>query len=115
MGKKTIKKKLKILDKGKKPTSNETVEKDDLRNKNENLTTDERIALEIYEAMRSKKGKQNVEDSDEENEGLPEPMDEDNGADADDEDLEERRAITYQMSKNKEGTTKSSCQTQEKV
>ena len=52
----------------------------DLRNKNENLTTDERIALEIYEAMRSKKGKQNVEDSDEENEGLPEPMDEDNGA-----------------------------------
>ena len=52
----------------------------DLSNKNENLTTDERIALEIYEAMRSKKGKQNVEDSDDENEGLPEPMDEDKGA-----------------------------------
>ena len=31
--------------------------------------------------MRSKKGKQNLEeDSEEENEGLPEPMDEDNGA-----------------------------------
>ena len=37
--------------------------------------------MEIYEAMRSKKGKQNLEeDSEEENEGLPEPMDEDNGA-----------------------------------
>ena len=31
--------------------------------------------------MRSKKGKQNLEeDSDEENEDLPEPMDQDNGA-----------------------------------
>ena len=53
----------------------------DSSNKNDNLTTDERIALEIYEAMRSKKGKQNLEeDSEDENEGLPEPMDQDNGA-----------------------------------
>ena len=37
--------------------------------------------MEIYEAMRSKKGKQNLEeDSEEENDGLPEPMEEDNGA-----------------------------------
>jgi len=100
--KKSSKKKLKILDKVKEKTSKETIEKDDSHSKNENLTTDERIALEIYEAMRSKKGKQNLEeDSEDENEGLPEPMDQDNGADADDEDLEERRAITYQMSKNK--------------
>jgi len=55
--KKNTKKKLKILDKVKKKTSNVTDTKGESA-KNEDLTTDERIALEVYEAMRTKKGKQ---------------------------------------------------------
>ena len=63
------------------------------------MTTDERIALEIYEAMRAKKGKQNEDDLEEENEDDPEEAMDEN--DANDEESEERRAITYQIAKNK--------------
>merc|ERR1711913_80360 len=49
--KKSTKKKLKILDKVKKETSNITTTEEGGNIKNENLTTDERIALEVYEAM----------------------------------------------------------------
>ena len=74
----------------------------DKNNKTEDLTTDERIALEIYEAMRAKKVNQNQDlDMDEENEDVQdEAMDENNDAILD-EESEERRAITYQIAKNK--------------
>merc|ERR1712025_1084451 len=68
--KKSTKKKLKILDKVRKQNPNDS-EEEDKNNKTEDFTTDERIALEIYEAMRAKKGKQNEDDSEEENEDDP--------------------------------------------
>merc|ERR1712110_486113 len=97
--KKKSTKKLKILDKVKKETVNITKTKEGENIKNENLTTDERIALEVYEAMRTKKGKQNEEDIKEDDEDIP--MDENDDTGANDEELEERRAITYQIAKNK--------------
>merc|ERR1739838_559959 len=97
--KKTTKKKLKILDKIKKGNSNITDTKEGESTKIEDLTTDERIALEIYEAMRTKKGKQHEENSDEDEEDIPMDGNDDTGAN--DEELEERRAITYQIAKNK--------------
>ena len=55
---------------------------------------DEKIALEVYEAMRSKRAE--AEDSDEIPEEEPMETCQDNT-----EESEERRAITYQIAKNK--------------
>ena len=84
-------KKLKILTKEKsteKLPDNESVPQD--------LTMDEKIALEVYEAMKSKKSKisnEIQEDSEDE------PMD--TNENNPEEEFEERRAITYQIAKNK--------------
>ena len=56
--------------------------------------------MEVYEAMRSKKSKgtEILDEKEEENESIDEPMEETND---NDEESEERRAITYQIAKNK--------------
>ena len=79
--------------------SKTTASPKELASKPEDLTTDERIALEIYEAMRSKKSQNINENSDDE---IDEPMEENDDKDPEaDEEVEERRAITYQIAKNK--------------
>ena len=61
----------------------------------QDLTMDEKIALEVYEAMKSKKSK--ISNEIQEDSG-DEPMETNEN---NPEELEERRAITYQIAKNK--------------
>ena len=63
----------------------------------QDLTMDEKIALEVYEAMKSKKSK--ISNEIQEDSG-DEPM-ETNENNPENEEFEERRAITYQIAKNK--------------
>lgn len=70
------------------------VEEEDMNNMNTDLTADERMALEIYGAMKKKKATKDSSE-DEEPEEPPKPA-------VDDEETEDdRRGITYQMAKNK--------------
>ena len=85
--KKGTKKKLKVLSK---KSSEIEAEKP---SQPEDLTMDEKIALEVYEAMKSKK---NVDENME-----SEPESETENVQDENEESEERRAITYQIAKNK--------------
>ena len=71
----------------------------------EDLTTDERIALEVYNALKSKKkSKKDELDDDEvtdEAMDLSEDGPQGNNDEAEEEQELERRAITYQIAKNK--------------
>merc|ERR1711976_87896 len=62
----------------------------------QDLTMDEKMAVEVYEAMKSKKS---TKDFQNESESEDEPME--TNQDDNDEEAEERRAITYQIAKNK--------------
>ena len=92
--KKKVTKKLKILrPKEKEASNNSTIEA---------LTHDEKVALEVYEALKSKRA-DNI-DSDEEDEVTKEEVQamEEGPTETHSEDFEEeRRAITYQIAKNK--------------
>jgi len=91
-------KKLKMLSKNEKPVEESNDKPPTIQ---QDLTMDEKIALEVYEAMKSKKKSKNdrIED---ENDDLDEdePMETNENEDEEDES-EERRAITYQIQKNK--------------
>lgn len=94
-------KKLKIITKEK--MSAPQKEENQPKSKIEELTHDERVALEVYEALKNKKNSPEDNDSEglgemEEEEGV-EAMEQ--GAEAVAEGEEERRAITYQIAKNK--------------
>jgi len=93
-------KKLKIITK-EKPSAPQK-EKKQPKSKIEDLTHDERVALEVYEALKTKKNPQEDNDSDldELEDDDVQAMDQDTEAVPDGE--EERRAITYQIAKNKE-------------
>ena len=92
-------KKLKIITK-EKPSAPQK-EKKQPKSKIEDLTHDERVALEVYEALKTKKNHQEDNDSDldELEDDDVQAMDQDTEAIPDGE--EERRAITYQIAKNK--------------
>lgn len=92
-------KKLKIITK-EKPSAPQK-EKKQPKSKIEDLTHDERVALEVYEALKTKKNPQEDNDSDldELEDDDVQAMDQDTEAVPDGE--EERRAITYQIAKNK--------------
>ena len=99
----------------------ENAEKED---ENEDLTRDERMALEVYDAVR--KNKRKLEDSEEEatngddEENNEEDSDDDEerqedvntyndeNEDLEDDDIDEKRAITYKIAKNKGLTPKRS-------
>ena len=80
-------KKLKMLTKEKIPTN---VEKPSVQQ--QDLTMDEKMAVEVYEAMKSKKSSKDFQN---ESESDDEPME--TNQDDNDEEAEERRAITYQI------------------
>jgi len=80
-------------------------EEDSSRRKHEepeSLTFDEQKAVEMYEALKSKKAKLDSDNEEEEEEEVDEQVDED-VKDKDDieEEGDERRGITYQIAKNK--------------
>ena len=89
-------KKLKIITKEK--MSAPQKEENQPKSKIEELTHDERVALEVYEALKNKKNSPEDNDSEGLGEGV-EAMEQ--GAEAVAEGEEERRAITYQIAKNK--------------
>ena len=92
-------KKLKIITK-EKPSAPQK-DKKQPKSKIEDLTHDERVALEVYEALKTKKNPQEDNDSDldELEDDDVQAMDQDTEAVPEGE--EERRAITYQIAKNK--------------
>jgi U3 small nucleolar RNA-associated protein 3 len=100
-------KKLKILSKNNPQEANEE-QKMMLKSDDLNLTTDERIALEVYGALKSKKTKKAAALQDDDSEEEPDDVPMNTVQDLHTEEAEERRAITYQMSKNKGLTPKRS-------
>merc|ERR1712032_841923 len=100
----------------------EQAENDEKEDENEDLTRDERMALEVYDAVR--KNKRKVEDSEEEashgddEEKTEEGSDDeeegqedfntynDENEDHEDDDIDEKRAITYKIVKNRMKYTK---------
>merc|ERR1712110_541209 len=98
----------------------ENVEKEE----NEGLTVDEQMALEVYDAVRKNKRKQEDSDEEEESQGDDDEINEEGSdkeeeeevgntynnenEDLEDDDIDEKRAITYKIAKNKGLTPKRS-------